>query len=125
MLAFQPRGFVFEPVVCANFFTSIQKHRVSTSLLFGFVSFFRPAFFLCDFFLIRFHRSPLLNFSRSKTFCDQDSSGFPGLCDLPETFIKKRFFGRSRLRKMFFADSSWGKIVFKTYAYLFGYFLGL
>ena len=67
----------------------------------------------------------------------EDASRFSALCDLPETFIKKKF------RKFFFfnflfskrfpvqkdgfsAVSSWGIIVFETFfAYPFGYFLAL
>ena len=30
MLAFQPRGFVFDPWVCASFFTSIPRQEVLT-----------------------------------------------------------------------------------------------
>ena len=33
MLAFQPRGFVFDPRASANLFTSIPKQKVLTSAL--------------------------------------------------------------------------------------------
>ena len=50
MLAFQPRGFVFNPWVCAYFFTSIAKQKVltffGTMRLFGFVRLFSK-FFKC------------------------------------------------------------------------------
>ena len=60
----------------------------------------------------------------------KDSSRFSALCDLPETiesifekfrkkFLNFLFFFK---KKMFFAVSSWARMVFETYAYPFGYF---
>ena len=53
----------------------------------------RPAFFLCYFFLICFHRSPPQFLLKMKRFASiKDSSRFSALCDdLPETFFKKIF----------------------------------
>ena len=56
----------------------------------------------------------------------KDSSRFSALCDLPETiksifekFLNFLFFFK---KKLFFAVSSWARMVFETYAYPFGYF---
>ena len=60
----------------------------------------------------------------------KDSSKFSALCHLPETiksifekFRKKIFnFLFFFKKKLFFAVSSWARMVFETYAYPFGYF---
>ena len=61
--------------------------------------FLRPVFFLCDFFEIRFHRSPPQFLQEAKRFA---SETFSALCDLPETYIKK-VFGKFRKKILQFS----------------------
>ena len=95
-------------------------------------------FFYATFLKICFTEAPPQFLPETKSFARvKDSSRFSALCDLPETikniFEKFRifssivyFFNGFSLRKMvFFAVFSWGRIVFETYAYPFGYFLAL
>ena len=78
-----------------------------------------------------FSPKALLNFYQKRNVLREDSSRFSALCDLPEpskNFLKNfflHFFKGFPLRKMFFfAVFSWGRMVFETYAYPFGYFSG-
>ena len=92
-------------------------------------------FFCATFLKICFTEAPPRFLPETKRFARvKDSSRFSALCDLPETIknIFEKFFPQISvfkgfsLRKMFFVVVfSWGRMVFETYAYSFGYFLAL
>ena len=100
--------------------------------------FLKTGVFSMRLFSSLFSSKPLF-FAKLNVLEHKDSSVFSGLCDLPETFIKKifeKFRKKSsifcfflkgfHLRKMiFFAVSNWRKMVYESFAYPFGYFLGL
>ena len=82
-----------------------------------------------------FSPKPLLNFYQKQNVLREDSSRFSALCDSPETI--KNFFEKFLItfflnflfffkvycwERWVFAVFSWGRIVFETYAYPFGYF---
>ena len=86
------------------------------------IVFLRPAFFLYDFSLICFYRSPPQFLLETKRFASiEDSLGFLALCDLPKTFIKQFFeilffrnfsyFGRSVEQNGFFLCPVGKKVV--------------
>ena len=94
--------------------------------------------FFCNFFLEAcFYRgAPSIFFSRNQKFCEhrEDFLRVSSLFDMPETFFEKTssfflsfpfFFGVFCCTRWFSAVSSWGKIVFKPFAYPFVYFLAL
>ena len=89
--------------------------------------FFETVVFICDFFLIRFYRSPPHILLETKRFASiEDSLGFSVLCDLPETFsvfspVFRVFLRGVQSSKMFFLLFPVGeKVIFESYAYPFG-----
>ena len=63
------------------------QHAIS-----DFCFFYRPVFFLCDFFKNLFSSKPPQFLQETKRFASvKNSSRFSALCDLPETFIEKIF----------------------------------
>ena len=76
---------------------------LNASTLYPICFFFqRPVFFLCDFFLICFHRSRPQFLPETKRFASiKGCSRFSALCDLPETVIK-RFSKKKFLNCLFF-----------------------
>ena len=59
-------------------FKKIRKSSENFYSIFSFKRpfFWRPIFFLCDFFKICFHRSPCSIFTRNETFCERTPQGF-------------------------------------------------
>ena len=122
---------------CLKIWFSQALHAISDLFFFQRLVFFLRDFF--PFFLICFHQSPPSIFTRNETFCEHKGLlkvfGTMLLAgDLQKKFFVKiskicsqfRVFLRFSVEKDgFFAVSSWGIMVFESYAYPFGYFLAL
>ena len=108
-----------------NFCTNLVFSRSARYILF----FKDGRFFLCDFFLVCFHRSPL-NFSRNETFCEHKGLFWVfGTMRLTGDLDRKKssffsFLKGFRLRKMGFCCFRLRKMVFQSFVYTFGFLCG-